>query len=59
MPGGWRGREGLRGQRGRGLSGRPETHRFNRPSALDRLANVPPFGLGIKGKESGLPVWKC
>ena len=24
-----------------------------------RLANVPAFRLGIKGKESGLPEWKC
>jgi len=49
----------LLGQRGRGLSGRLETHRFNRPSALGHLANVPPFGVGIKGKESGLPEWIC
>jgi hypothetical protein len=43
MPGGWHGREGLRGQRGRGLSGRLETHQFDRTSALVRLANVPPL----------------
>jgi hypothetical protein len=59
MPVGWRGREGLGGQRGRGLSGRLGTHRFDRPCVLGRLANVSPFVAGIKGNEYGLAEWNA
>jgi hypothetical protein len=58
MPGGWRGREEPRGKRRRGLSGSLGTHRFDRPSGFGCLA-VLPFGVGIKGKESGLPRWNA
>ena len=58
MSRGWRGREGLRGQRRRVLNGRLERIGWVDHPHWGRLANVRTSGVGIMGKESGLPEWK-